>query len=108
MALATAPIFQYCRTLAGYTASTREIQILTLSSSCLHQSRVASYHLNESWSEHHNSVENGTANPNASTGADDVEMEASANGDDRDVDMQAPVNVDVTDMPPDDKPNDSA
>ncbi|XP_041989829.1 RNA helicase aquarius-like [Salvia splendens] len=68
----------------------------------VYQSRVASYHLNESWSEHDNSVENSTANPNTSTGTDDVEM----NGDD--VEMQATVNVDVTDMPTDDgKPNDS-
>ena len=98
------PYFSACRTIAGYT-STSEIQILTLSSSCLHQSRVVSYHLNESWSEHDNSVENGTANPNTSTGTDDVEMQASANGDD--VEMQATVNVDVMDMPPDGKPNDS-
>ncbi|XP_041993479.1 RNA helicase aquarius-like [Salvia splendens] len=74
----------------------------------VYQSRVASYHLNESWSEHDNSVENGTANPNTSTGTDDVEMQAPANGDDREVDMQAPVNGDVTEMPPDGKPNDSA
>ncbi|KAL1559561.1 RNA helicase aquarius [Salvia divinorum] len=80
----------------------------------VYQSRVASYHLNESWSYpgqnsavDDNSVENGTANPDTSTGTDDVEMQASANGDDMDVEMRAPVNGDVMDMPPDGKPNDS-
>ncbi|XP_057789998.1 uncharacterized protein LOC131006864 [Salvia miltiorrhiza] len=84
----------------------------------VYQSRVASYHVNEFSSypghistEDDNSVENSIANAETSIGAEDVEMQASVNGDesdDRDVEMQASVNGDVTDMPPNVKPNDSA
>lgn len=84
-----------------------------------------SYQLNEfsSYSgqisgEAENSVENGIGNGETSIGEDvemkasangddrDVEMHASANSDDRDVEMHASANSDDKDMLPDGTPND--